>query len=119
MPVLSFYFVVFDVLCHKLLHNNSRLFGNNFLFASQIIMGVFVLQNQIALIYAIHKIIHLYDGNSVHCWQSLLIAFVTNKCSQYLFCRYFPTLHNNMKQKAGTVNSIVLSEHFCLINILH
>ena len=41
IPVLSIYFVVFDVLCHKLLKNKSRLFGNNFLFASLIIMGVF------------------------------------------------------------------------------
>ena len=41
IPVLRIYFVVFDVLCHKLLKNNSRLFGNNFLFASLIIMGVF------------------------------------------------------------------------------
>ena len=41
IPVLSFYFVVFDVLCHKLLNNNSRLFSNNFLFASHIIMAVF------------------------------------------------------------------------------
>ena len=58
---------MFDVLCHKLLKNNSRLFGNNFLFASLIIMGVLILENEIALIYAIHKIIHLYDANSVHC----------------------------------------------------
>ena len=114
---------MFHVLCHKLLNNNSRLFGNNFLFASHIIMGVFSFTKSDSFnIYAIHKIInlydgnsvhlydgnsvHLYDGNSVHCRQSLLTAFVTNKCSQYLFCRYFPTLHNNMKQKAGTVNSI-------------
>ena len=67
IPVLSIYFVVFDVLCHKLLKNNSRLFGNNFLFALLIIMGVLILENEIALIYAIHKIIHLYDANSVHC----------------------------------------------------
>ena len=67
IPVLSIYFVVFDVLCHKLLKNKSRLFGNNFLFVSLIIMGVLVLENEIALIYAIHKIIHLYDANSVHC----------------------------------------------------
>ena len=48
----------FHVLCHKLLNNNSRLFGKNFLFVSHIILGVLVLQNQIALIYAIHIIIH-------------------------------------------------------------
>ena len=40
IPVLSFYFVVIHVLCHNLLNNNSRLFGNNF-FASHIIMEVF------------------------------------------------------------------------------
>ena len=36
IPVLRFH-----VLCHKLLNNNSRLFGNNFLFVSHIILGVF------------------------------------------------------------------------------
>ena len=41
IPVLSFYFVVFHVLCHKLLNNNSRLFDNNVLFASHIIMAVY------------------------------------------------------------------------------
>ena len=41
IPVLSFYFFVFHVLCHKLLNNNSRLFDKNFLFASHIIIGVF------------------------------------------------------------------------------
>ena len=41
IPVLSFHFVMFHVLCHKLLNNNSRLFGNNFLFVSHIILGVF------------------------------------------------------------------------------
>ena len=41
IPVLSFHFVVFHVLCHKLLNNNSRLFDKNVLFASPIIMGVF------------------------------------------------------------------------------
>ena len=30
IPVLTFHFVVFHVLCHKLLNNSSRLFGNNF-----------------------------------------------------------------------------------------
>ena len=31
----------FHVLCHKLLNNHSILFGNNFLFVSRIILGVF------------------------------------------------------------------------------
>ena len=31
----------FHVLCHKLLNNHSILFGNNFLFVSHIILGVF------------------------------------------------------------------------------
>ena len=30
IPVISFYFVMLHVLCHKLLNNNSRLFVNNF-----------------------------------------------------------------------------------------
>ena len=40
IPVLSFNFVVFHFLRHKLLNNNSR-FGKNFLFASHIIIGVY------------------------------------------------------------------------------
>ena len=32
---------MFHVLCHKLLNNNSRLFGNNFLFASRKTQGRF------------------------------------------------------------------------------
>ena len=41
IPVLSFYCVMAHVVCHKLLNNKRRLFGNNFLFASHIIMAVF------------------------------------------------------------------------------
>ena len=63
IPVLSFYFVVFHVL-----KNNSRLFGNNFLFASHIIIGVFSFTKSDSFnIFNSQDIIHLYDGNSVHC----------------------------------------------------
>ena len=60
IPVLSFYFVVFVMLCDKLLKNNNILFGNNFLFASHIIMGVFSFTNSDSFnICNSFKIIHL------------------------------------------------------------